>query len=30
MMNTEEPISLGTDDKGIYEYSIEIDLYIER
>lgn len=30
MMNTEEPISLGTDDRGIYEYSIEIDLYIER
>lgn len=30
MMNTEEPINLGTDDKGIYEYSIEMDLYIER
>jgi len=28
MMYTEEPINLGTDDKGIYEYSIEIDLYI--
>lgn len=30
MMNTEEPINLGTDDKGIYEYSIEMDLYVER
>ena len=30
MMNTEEPINLGTDEKGVYEYSIEIDLYIER
>ena len=30
MMNTDEPISLGTDEKGVYEYSIELDLYIER
>lgn len=30
MMNTDEPINLGTDDKGVYEYSIELDLYIER
>lgn len=30
MMNTDEPINLGTDDKGVYEYSIEMDLYIER
>ncbi|HAV90202.1 MAG TPA: hypothetical protein DCW44_02875 [Eubacterium sp.] len=30
MMNTEEPINLGTDEKGVYEYSIEMDLYIER
>ena len=29
MMNTEEPIDLGTDDKNIYEYSIELDLYVE-
>lgn len=26
----EEPISLGTDDKNVYEYSIELDLYIGR
>ena len=30
MMNTDEPIDLGTDEKGVYEYSIEMDLYIER
>ena len=30
IMNTDGPINLGTDDKGIYEYSIEMDLYIER
>lgn len=30
MMETEEPINLGTDDKGIYEYSIEMNLYTER
>lgn len=30
IMYTEDPIDLGTDDNGIYEYSIEIDLYIER
>lgn len=26
----ENPINLGTDDKGIIEYSLEIDAYIER
>lgn len=25
-----EPMNLGTDDNGVYEYSIEINLYIER
>lgn len=25
-----EPIDLGTDDKGIYEYAIEIDLYYKN
>lgn len=30
MMNVDEPINLGTDEKGVYEYSIELDLYIER
>lgn len=30
MMNTDEPVFLGTDDKGVYEYSIELDLYEER
>lgn len=30
MMNTDNPIDLGTDDRNIYEYSIELDLYIER
>ena len=29
-MYNEEPVSLGTDDTGVYEYSLEIDLYIER
>jgi len=26
----QEPISLGTDDSGVYEYSFEIDIYSER
>lgn len=30
IMSTEEPISLGTDDNNIYEYSIEVNLYIGR
>ena len=30
MMNTDNPIDLGTDDRNVYEYSIELDLYIER
>lgn len=30
MMYTEEPIDLGTDDRNVYEYSIELDLYVER
>ena len=30
MMSTDDPVNLGTDEKGVYEYSIEIDLYIER
>ena len=30
IMITEEPISLGTDDSNVYEYSIELNLYIER
>lgn len=29
-MYGEEPNNLGTDDNGVYEYSIEINLYIER
>ena len=29
-MYNEEPMNLGTDDNGVYEYSIEINLYIER
>ncbi len=29
-MYNEEPINLGTDDNNVYEYSIEIDLFIER
>ena len=30
VMDSEEPIDLGTDDKNIYEYSIELNLYVER
>lgn len=30
IMYNEEPICLGTDDKNVYEYSIELDLYIGR
>ena len=30
MMNSSEPISLGTDEKNVYEYSIELDFYEER
>lgn len=30
MMVSNEPISLGTDDNNVYEYSIEINLYVER
>ena len=30
IMQCLEPISLGTDDNNIYEYSFELDLYIER
>ena len=30
MMIYSEPISLGTDEKNIYEYSIELDFYEER
>ena len=30
IMTYSEPISLGTDDKNIYEYSIELDFYEER
>lgn len=26
----DEPISLGTDENNVYEYSLELDLYIER
>ena len=29
-MYNEEPMNLGTDENGVYEYSIEINLYIER
>lgn len=29
-MYTEEPVSLGTDDDNVYEYSIEMNLFIER
>lgn len=29
-MYNEEPMNLGTDKDGVYEYSIEIDLFIER
>ncbi len=30
MMTYSSPISLGTDDENIYEYSIELDFYEER
>lgn len=30
MMNYSEPINLGTDDKNIYEYSIELNFYEGR
>ena len=30
MRNHHEPVSLGTDDKGVYEFSIDITLYHER
>jgi hypothetical protein len=30
MMIYDDPIDLGTDDKGVYEYSFEIDFYNER
>ena len=29
-MYNDEPMNLGTDDNGVYEYSLELDLYIER
>lgn len=29
-MYNEEPICLGTDENGVYEYSIEINLFVER
>lgn len=29
-MYNEEPINLGTDDSNIYEYSIEMNLFVER
>lgn len=29
-MYNAEPMNLGTDDNGVYEYSIEINLFIER
>ena len=29
-MYNEEPINLGTDENNVYEYSIEINLFIER
>lgn len=29
-MYCEEPINLGTDDNNVYEYSIELNLYVER
>jgi len=28
--NTSEPVSVGADDKGVYEYVIELDLYYTR
>lgn len=30
VMKCENPIWLGTDDKGVYEYSFELDFYKER
>ena len=30
IMTYSEPISLGTDEKNVYEYSIELDFYEER
>lgn len=30
IMQSTEPISLGTDDNNVYEYSFELDMYIER
>ena len=30
MRNQSEPVNLGTDDKGVYEFSIDITLYYER
>lgn len=29
-MISEEPIDLGTDERNVYEYSLELNLYIER
>lgn len=29
-MPFEEPIDLGTDEKGVYEYSVELNLYVGR
>ena len=29
-MYNDEPMNLGTDENGVYEYSLELDLYIER
>lgn len=30
IMQSTEPIALGTDENNVYEYSLELDLYIER
>lgn len=30
IMDFEEPINLGTDEDGVYEYSIGLNLYVER
>ncbi len=30
VMNTNNPIDLGSDENGVYEYSIELDLYIYK
>lgn len=30
VMVYDDPIDLGTDDTGVYEYSFEIDFYVER